>query len=196
MSFFSSSITCRLLTALYTSASFFAPVQTSFPDANRRITVLGSGIRWINPGNCSGSYIDFGSCLAASSRWIFPPRFADATMFWIVISASCWMGIPPFFNLLTTSCTAFLDWSSDFAPVQTIFPELKIKVAVFGVFSLKTSPGNWSGWYSTSTKFLVIRLRSTLWLIEADATTFSMLTIALVWGMAGPEFKGVYIVYK
>ena len=70
------------------------------------------------------------------------------------------------------------------APVQTIFPELKIRVAVFGFFSLKTSPGNWSGWYSTSTKFFVISFRSTLWFIEAEATTFSMLTIALVWGIA------------
>ena len=59
-------------------------------------------------------------------------------------------------------------------------PELKIRVAVFGVLSLKTRPGNWSGWYSTSTKFLVIWFRSTVWLIDADATTFSMLTMALV----------------
>ena len=93
---------------------------------------------------------------------MFPPRFADATMFCITISASFLIGMPPFFSLLTTSCTASLDCFSDFAPVQTIFPELKIRVAVFGVFSLKTSPGNWSGWYSTSTKFLVIRFRSAL----------------------------------
>src|SRR5271169_2887067 len=120
-------------------------VHTSFPEAKSSITVLGSGILWIRPGNCSGSYIDFGSCLAASSRWTFPPRFAEATMFWMTISASFLMGMPPFFSLLTTSCTAFLDWSSDFPPVQTILPELKIKVAVFGFLSLKTSPGNWSG---------------------------------------------------
>jgi hypothetical protein len=71
--------------------------------------------------------------------------------------------------------------------VQTILPELKIKVAVLGVLSLKTKPGNWSGWYSTSTKFFVIWLRSTVWFIEAEATTFSMLTIALVWGIARAE---------
>src|ERR1022692_3838762 len=140
--------------------------------------------------------MDFGSCLAASSRWIFPPRFPDATMFCIVISASCSIGIPPFFNLLTTSWTAFLDRSSDFAPVQTIFPELTVRVAVFGFLSLKTSPRNWSGWYSTSTKFLVIWLRSTLWFIEAEATTFSMLTIAFVWGIIGARDSTVYIVYK
>src|SRR6266849_1001640 len=67
MSPFSSSVTCRLFTALYTSRSVFAPVQTSFPEAKRSIMVLGSGILWIKPGNCSGSYIDFGSVLAASA---------------------------------------------------------------------------------------------------------------------------------
>ena len=32
---------------------------------------------------------------------------------------------------------------------NTIFPELKIRVAVLGLFNLKTSPGNCSGRYST-----------------------------------------------
>ena len=41
-------------------------------------------------------------------------------------SKSCW----------TTVFTAFLANSSDFEPVQTILPELKINVALFGVFNL------------------------------------------------------------
>jgi hypothetical protein len=79
---------------------------------------------------------------------------------------------------------------SDFAPVQTIFPELKINVAVFGDFNLKTSPGNWSGWYSTSGKICVIKFRLTVWFTVADATTFSILTMGLVCGILSAFIKG------
>jgi hypothetical protein len=74
--------------------------------------------------------------------------------------------------------TAFLACLSDFAPVQTIFPELKISVAVFGFFSRYTSPGNCSGLYSTPGKIRTIALRSIFWFNVADATTFSMLMYA------------------
>ena len=57
--------------------------------------------------------------------------------------------MPPFLSSLTTFVTARLASFSDLAPVQTIFPELKINVAVFGRLSLKTNPGNCSGRYST-----------------------------------------------
>jgi hypothetical protein len=56
-------------------------VHTSLPEAKSRITVFGSAILWIRPGNCSGSYIDFGNCLAAS-RCTFPPKDAEATIFY------------------------------------------------------------------------------------------------------------------
>ena len=75
----------------------------------------------------------------------------------------------------TTFVTAFLDCLSDFAPVQTIFPELKISVAVLGFFSRYTSPGNCSGLYSTPGKIRTIELRSIFCFSVADATTFSML---------------------
>ena len=54
-----------------------------------------------------------------------------------------------------------------------------------GLFTgfLKTNPGNWSGWYSTSGKFFVILFKSIAWSTVADATTFSILTIGLVWGI-------------
>ena len=46
----------------------------------------------------------------------------------------------------------------DLAPVQTTFPELKIKADVFGVLILITKPGNCSGLYSvfgrTSASFI------------------------------------------
>jgi hypothetical protein len=76
--------------------------------------------------------------------------------------------------------------------VQTILPELKIRVAVFGDLSLNTRPGNWSGWYSTSGKICVIRLRLTVWFTVAEATTFSILTMGLVCGICG-FIKALYI---
>src|SRR5215831_17893141 len=103
--------------------------------------------------------------------------------------------MPPFFNFCTTFLTALIAWSSDLAPVQTILPELKIRVAVFGDFSLKTRPGNWSGWYSTSGNICVIKLRLTVWLTVADATTFSMLTIGLVCGISIGLYKGAVYIY-
>ncbi|WP_455285831.1 hypothetical protein, partial [[Eubacterium] cellulosolvens] len=65
------------------------------------------------------------------------------------------------------------------APVQTIFPELKISVAVFGFFRRYTSPGNCSGLYSTPGKTRTIELRSMFCFSVAEATTFSMLMNAL-----------------
>ena len=66
-------------------------------------------------------------------------------MFWTTTFASFLMVIPPLRNFWTTELTALTACSEDLDPVHTIFPELKIKVAVFGNFSLNTSPGNWSG---------------------------------------------------
>jgi len=59
--------------------------------------------------------------------------------------------------------------------VQTIFPELKIRVAVLGFFSLYTSPGNCSGLYSTPGKTRTMEFRSMFCFRVADATTFSIL---------------------
>jgi hypothetical protein len=67
--------------------------------------------------------------------------------------------------------------------VHTILPEVKIRVAVLGDNNLKTRPGNWSGWYSTSENLRVISLRSIFCSTDAEATTFSMLTIGFVLGI-------------
>ena len=53
-------------------------MHTSLPDANNRITVFGSTMRCMSPGNCSGSYILRGNTLAAFSKCILPPRFMAA----------------------------------------------------------------------------------------------------------------------
>jgi hypothetical protein len=82
--------------------------------------------------------------------------------------------------------TALRASCSDFAPVHTIFPELKIKVAVFGLFSLNTSPGNCSGRYSTPGYPFTTAFKSTFWFSVAEATTFSMLITALTFGMKSP----------
>ena len=148
------------------------------------MTVLGSSILWIIPGNCSGSYILLGNLRAVCSKWTLPPRLIDATMFWIVTVASFFILILPFLNFWTTLLIAFLANSSDFAPVHTIFPVLNSNVAVFGDFSLKTAPGNSFGFHSTSGNFFVISLRSNLWSIVAEATTFTMLISGLDWGIS------------
>jgi hypothetical protein len=53
-------------------------------------------------------------------------------MFWIWISGFPKITIPFLLSSSTTFMTAFLASFSDVAPVHTIFPELKINVAVFG----------------------------------------------------------------
>src|SRR5213594_4039732 len=108
-----------------------------------------------------------------------PPRPQDATIFWIMISGLPMITIPSLFSSSTTLNTAFRAWPSDFAPVHTIFPELKIRVAVFGFFNRYTRPGNCSGRYSTPGKTRTIALRSIRWFRVAEATTFSMLMNAL-----------------
>ena len=99
-------------------------------------------------------------------------------MFWIWISGFARMTMPPLLSSSTTFMIAFLASLSDFAPVQTIFPEVKISVAVFGFFSRYTSPGNCSGLYSTPGKIRTIEWRSIFWFSVADATTFSILMYA------------------
>ena len=49
--------------------------------------------------------------------------------------------MPLLLSSSTTFTTVFLASFSDVAPVHTIFPELKINVAVFGFFNRYTSPG-------------------------------------------------------
>ena len=101
-----------------------------------------------------------------------PCRSIDATMFCISIIGSCLIRNPSFSSSLITVCTALIDSFSLFAPVHTIFPDEKISVAVFGVASLKTRPGNCAGLYSVSGKAFWIWARSSLWFIVTEATTF------------------------
>jgi hypothetical protein len=101
-------------------------------------------------------------------------------MFTTFTSGLLMMMIPPFFSSLTTFITALWDSFSDFAPVQTILPVLKISVAVLGLLSLNTSPGNRSGRYSTPGCPFTTAFKSTFWFKVADATTFSIIILALV----------------
>ncbi len=87
--------------------------------------------------------------------------------------------MPLFFSSLITRITALRASFSDLAPVQTIFPELKINVAVLGLLRRKTKPGNCSGRYSTPGYPLTTAFRSTRWFRVAEATTFSMFIVAL-----------------
>jgi len=123
--------------------------------------------------------------VTACSRSIFPGSVADATMFWTVI---CGFVFPVSIFLLRSSLTIL--WTAScacfslFAPVETIFPELKISVAVFGFSSLNTRPGNWSGLYSTFSKVLTIWFRSIFWSRITDATTFWISTIGFSGGFS------------
>ncbi len=83
-----------------------------------------------------------GNVLAACSKCIFPPRLIDATIFCISTTASFFTLIPPFRSFCTTVFTALRAISSDLEPVHTILPDVKINVAVFGLFNLNTRPGN------------------------------------------------------
>jgi hypothetical protein len=109
---------------------------------------FGSSIRKITPGNCSGSYMTLSSLETAFSRSTVPPRITEATMFRILVDGILEIGIPWFLNSSATFFRARFESFSDLAPVQTILPVLKMRVVVFGFFSLKTSPGKRSGLYS------------------------------------------------
>ena len=74
-----------------------------------------------------------------------PPIIAEATMFWIWVSGLLMIIMPLFFSSFITFSTARRASFSDFAPVQTIFPVLKIRVVVLGRFRRKASPGNFFG---------------------------------------------------
>ena len=133
-----------------------------------------------------------GSVLAAFSRWILPPRFIAATMFWTVTVASFRMSMPPFLSFFTTVSTASAAISFDLEPVHTILPVLNIRVAVFGTASLNTKPGNRSGWYSVPGNFSWMSRRSIVWPTDAVATTFSILITGLVCGMVWDFLPAIY----
>src|SRR3990167_9856896 len=71
---------------------------------------------------------------------------------------------------LTDSFTFFID----FAPVETIFPELKIKAEVLGSRMRITNPGNCSGLYSVFGNVSASFINGISWPREAEQT---MLTI-------------------
>lgn len=72
----------------------------------------------------------------------------EATMFWTVIFGLSVIRTPILpICLMTASITAFT-WATLLVPVQTRFPEENTRTALFGSFTLSTSPGNCSGLYS------------------------------------------------
>ena len=66
----------------------------------------------------------------------------------------------------------FFTSSIVFAPVQLAVPLLNNRVAVFGSFSLYTSPGNCSGSYSAFSNDCAIISRSNFSANVVDATIF------------------------
>src|SRR5208337_4046428 len=106
-----------------------------------------------------------------------------------------WMPSPR--SSFTTFSTALRDSLSDLAPVQTILPVPKIKVAVFGFLSLKTKPGNTLGLYSVWGNFSTIFCKSIFWLSDTEATMFCILMIGFLLLMSTHVFEylnnaGVY----
>jgi len=95
-------------------------------------------------------------------------------MFWMFTMGFSVIWMPWPLSSLTTFSTADRDSFSDFAPVQTILPVPKIKVAVFGFFNRKTRPGKTLGLYSVWGNFSTIFCRSIFWFKETDATIFWM----------------------
>ena len=152
------------------------------PLENIKKTAFGSLALRITPGNCSGSYIERGNCLATSSKSICPPRSTEATIFCTLQIALFLILTPPFFSSFTTLLIAITAISSEREPVQTIFPVLNIKVEVFGNFIRYTNPGNRSGLYSVFSKVVSICIKSILCLKSPVATTFSTLITGLVLG--------------
>ena len=57
------------------------------------------------------------------------------------ISGSPLLTVFCFFNILTIFLTSLVEVFSDFSLVQTIFPDLKTRVAVLGLSRGNTSPG-------------------------------------------------------
>ena len=98
-------------------------------------------------------------------------------MFWMLTIGFSVIWMPSPRSSLTTFSTALRDSFSDFAPVQTILPVPKIRVAVFGFFRRKTKPGNTLGLYSVWGNFSTIFCKSIFWLSETEATMFCMLMI-------------------
>lgn len=63
--------------------------------------------------------------------------------------------------ILAYFLAAILLFSSDFAPVQTIFPEAKMRAVVLGSFNLITTAANLLGLYSAflACKAILLRFR-------------------------------------
>ena len=157
-----------------------APTQTSFPAEKIRKTTCGSSILYTAPGNCSGSYMTLLSLNTRLSRSISPPSAAEATMFWMLTTGFSVIWMPWLLSSLTTFSTALRDSFSDLAPVQTIFPVPKIRVAVLGFLRRKTSPGNTLGLYSVWGNFSTICCRSIFWFRDTEATMFWMAIVGFL----------------
>src|SRR5208337_1319268 len=98
-------------------------------------------------------------------------------MFWMLTMGFSVIWMPSPRSSLTTFSTALRDSFSDLAPVQTILPVPKIKVAVLGFLRRKTKPGNTLGLYSVCGNFSTIFCKSIFWLSDTEATMFCILMI-------------------
>ena len=116
-------------------------------------------------------------------------RSQDATTFWILKSDS-FIAKPSFRIYLAYILEEVLEISSDFAPVQTTFPDLKMRAVVFGSLIRIIHAANLLGLYSEFLARKAIYLRSSsqprlkvetmfyslgLYLSSGSGTTFCML---------------------
>ncbi|MDI6805135.1 MAG: winged helix-turn-helix transcriptional regulator [Candidatus Bathyarchaeia archaeon] len=120
----------------------------------------------------------------ADSRSTVRLKFAEATMLFIFTSGFLGIIMPFLVSSLITFSTAFDASFSDLPPAQIILPERKIKVAVFGFFSLKTSPGNRFEGNSALGKPSMTESRFTLCPNVAEATTFTTLTVVSIFSLS------------
>ena len=71
----------------------------------------------------------------------------EPTTFYILKLVNC-TGLPNFYTIHANFQDAIREAFSFFAPVQTIFPDAKIKAVVFGCLNLITTAANLLGLYS------------------------------------------------
>src|SRR3989344_8008447 len=172
--------TTNLSTASFSIISDLVPVHTIFPLLNNRNVALVPCNLNTNPGNCSGSYSVLGSFNARKLRFKSILMSPEATIFWTLIFGLTLILIFILARFLIIFCRDSFTLVKDFAPVQTTFPELKIKADVFGSFILITNPGNCSGLYSVLGNVSASFIKGISCSREVETTMFCIFISGLV----------------
>jgi len=162
------------------SLVFFAPVMIILPLLKMSITVFGCSRRNTRPGNCSGSYSVFTHSVASRSRFIFSSRSDEATMFCISTLGFPLRRMPASFSFLRNFSRAVSMSFLSRAPVHITLPELKMSIASLGSLTLNTTPGKFSGLYSTPEAFEAKFFMSIFWFNVMAETMFSMWVLNVI----------------